>query len=151
DASGPARQVTRLKGLTHLDAWSPDGLSVLAHLHPSDSSGYSLLRFPVSGDRIGEPEPFTSPPGNQEAAVFSPDGRFVAYTDTVSAQAEVVIRPFLEDGVTVPVSVGGGREPFWASNGELFYRRGKDDAMMVVKVGTAPSLRVGAPQELFGG
>ncbi len=151
DASAPARQVTHLKGLTHLDAWSPDGLSLIAHLHPSDSSSYSLFRLPVSGGRIGEPQPFTSPPGNQEAGVFSPDGRFVAYTDTVSAQAEVVIRPLLDAGPTVPVSVGGGREPFWASNGELFYRRGADDTMMVVKVGTAPSLHVGAPQELFGG
>jgi len=49
------------------------------------------------------------------------------------------------------VSVGGGREPVWTKGGELFYRRYSDDAMMVVKVSTAPTLRVGASQQLCAG
>ena len=49
------------------------------------------------------------------------------------------------------MSVGGGREPAWARNGELFYRRLGDDAMMAVAVATSPQLVVGPPRELFRG
>ncbi len=83
DRSGPAQQVTRLKGLTHLDAWSPDGAWLVGHLHPAASADSSLLKFSVSSNRVGEPEGLTAPPGNQEAAVsgggcVSPDGRYIA-------------------------------------------------------------------------
>ena len=49
------------------------------------------------------------------------------------------------------MSVGGAEQPAWAANGELFYRRPDDYAMMVVDVSTEPSLVVGQPRELFGG
>jgi len=50
-----------------------------------------------------------------------------------------------------PVSVGGAREPAWARNGEVFYRRLSDDMMMAVRVATSPALTVGPPTELFQG
>jgi hypothetical protein len=49
------------------------------------------------------------------------------------------------------VSVGGGTEPLWAANGELFYRRSTDYRMMAVRVETQPTLNVGPPVELFVG
>jgi len=49
------------------------------------------------------------------------------------------------------VSVGGGKEPTWTATGELFYRRPRDWAMMVVEVSTDPVLTVGPPEELFLG
>ena len=49
------------------------------------------------------------------------------------------------------VSVGGGEEPAWAPNGELFYRRPSDYAMMVVEVSTDPELTIGPAAELFAG
>ena len=76
---------------------------------------------------------------------------FVAYVDTGSGRPEVVIRPFQQPGRGRPVSVAGGREPYWTKGGELFYRRYSDDAMMVVKVSTAPTLRVGSSRRLFAG
>ena len=48
------------------------------------------------------------------------------------------------------VSVGGGTEPAWARNGELFYRNAAYE-MMAAKVTTTPALRVAAPIKLFGG
>ena len=49
------------------------------------------------------------------------------------------------------VSVGGGKEPTWAQTGELFYRRPRDWAMMVVEVSTEPVLAVRPSEELFAG
>jgi hypothetical protein len=75
----------------------------------------------------------------------------VAYVDQVSGQGEVVIRPFPGAGPLTPVSVGGAREPTWARNGELFYRRISDDMMVAVRVTTSPVLTLGPPIELFRG
>jgi hypothetical protein len=47
------------------------------------------------------------------------------------------------------VSVGGGEEPVWAANGDLFYRSLEGDRMFRVSVTTMPALKVGPPEELF--
>jgi hypothetical protein len=76
---------------------------------------------------------------------------FIAYAENVAGRIDVSIRPFRGPDVPTPVSVGGGREPVWGRNGELFYRRRDDDAMMAVRVTTTPTLTVGPPIELFKG
>ena len=44
----------------------------------------------------------------------------------------------------------GGNEPFWARNGELFYRMGNQgEKMMVVEFQTRPSFAAGRPRLLF--
>jgi hypothetical protein len=93
-----------------------------------------------------EPQSFFPGPGRSDA-VFSPDGRYIAYV----SQGEIHIRPFPGPGAQIPVSVGGGTEPAWARNGELFYRRPKDYMMIAVPVATKPALAVGRPTELFRG
>ena len=82
---------------------------------------------------------------------FLRDGRYVAHVSDQSGEREIYIRPFPGPGGQETVSVGGGDEPAWASNGELFYRRPSDYAMMVVEVSTDPTLTVGQPRELFRG
>ena len=47
------------------------------------------------------------------------------------------------------VSVGGGREPMWIDNGEIFYRSLNGDRMFAVSATTAPALKVGTPVLLF--
>jgi hypothetical protein len=51
----------------------------------------------------------------------------------------------------VTVSVGGGREPIWAKNGDLFYRSPTGARMFAVPVSTEPTLKVGTPVQLFQG
>ena len=48
------------------------------------------------------------------------------------------------------VSVGGGMEPIWARNGELFYRSLDGRRMFSVAVVAAP-LKIGTPVEVFQG
>jgi WD40 repeat protein len=150
DGSGRATQLTKVEGQMHVDAWSPDGRTLAAHRH-SLQGAVDLLVVPVTDGAAGEPKPFKAEPAAEESAVFSPDGRYLAYLDAVSGQNELVIRPFPGPGPETPVSVGGAREPAWAPNGELFYRRLSDDMMMVVRVTTSPAPSVGPPQELFRG
>jgi Tol biopolymer transport system component len=60
---------------------------------------------------------------NECTPVFSPDGRWIAYTSDESGQSEVYVRPFPDvKAGRWQVSVDGGAEPRWdPKGGELFY------------------------------
>ena len=84
--------------------------------------------------------------GRQNFGRFSPDGRFIAFQSDASGRDEVYVRP-AEGARSLPVSRGGGQQPRWARNGELFFWQG--DRLYVVPVRTAPVLQVGEPRALF--
>ena len=80
--------------------------------------------------------------------MFSPDGRWIAFTSNRSGRYEVYVKPYPEGGGLVQISKGGGVHPLWAHSGsELFYRNG--EKVMVVSFQTKPVLKVGAPRLLF--
>ena len=149
DGSGVARQLTALEGQVHFDSWAPDGLTFSAHHHNVSGQNNQLMVRLDGTD--AEPEVWLEREFSDSNAVFSPDGRYVAYTSLQSGQSGIYIRPFPGPGGQTPVSVGGGTEPAWASSGELFYRRPGDYTMMVVDVSTDPMLTVGPLRELFRG
>ena len=131
-----------------MESWTPDGRTFAAHEH--GSGGANLLMIPLDGPNT-EPEMWLEREFSDSGTVFSPDGRYVAHVSNQTGEREIYIRPFPGPGGQETVSVGGGDEPAWASNGELFYRRPSDYAMMVVEVSTDPTLIVGQPRELFRG
>jgi serine/threonine-protein kinase len=88
-------------------------------------------------------------PASERNASFSPDGQFVAYDSNELGRDEVFVRPVTETGGVRRVSYDGGIEPYWATNGELFFRSG--DQMFVVAVKTRPELAVGVARKLFEG
>ena len=106
----------------------------------------------LSLDRVGsKPEVFLEGDFNAEGANFSPDGRYAAYLSQETGEREIYIRPYQGSGGQVTVSVGGGQEPMWAKNGDLFYRNLSGERMFVVPVATEPKLKVGTPVLLFRG
>ena len=149
DGSGVARQVTTLGGEVHVDAWAPDGRTFSAHHHDQRGS-IDLLIVRLDG-QDAETEVWLEREFTDSNAVFSPDGRYVAFMSTQTGQREIYIQPFPGPGGQTPVSVGGGEEVAWAPNGEVFYRRTGDYAMMAVEVSTDPELVVGPPVQLFSG
>ena len=62
----------------------------------------------------------------ETSATVSPDGHWIAYAMRIEATKEVVVRPFPNiDAGRVQVSMGGGAEPLWSTNGRtLFYHNG---------------------------
>ena len=148
DGSGQARQLTALDGLVHFDAWAPDGRTFSAHQHGTGSTNQLMVRF--DGTDV-ESEVWLEREFTDSNAVFSPDGRYVAHVSAQTGQREIQIRPFPGPDGQTTVSVGGGEEPAWAANGELFYRRPDGYAVMVVDVSTEPTLSIGEPRELFRG
>ena len=102
----------------------------------------------LEGDR--KPRPFLQTPFNEGGAIFSPDGRWLAYQSDESGRNEIYVASFPDAAKKWQISIGGGTEPLWGRNGrELFYRDG--DKMMAADVTTKPPFAAGKPKPLFKG
>ena len=93
---------------------------------------------------------------NELQAVFSPDGRLIAYVSDESGRPEVHVRTFTPPGQPAAagagqwrISNGGGTRPRWRADGkELLYRN--DALIMSVAIDSAGSrFTPGAPMLLF--
>jgi serine/threonine-protein kinase len=139
--------LTTLGGQVHVDSWSPDGRLLTLHRHTPQGGPPDIFIVPMEeADR----KPIVFPGGKMgEGADFSRDMRYVVYLSPESGRREIYIRPYPAQGGQVTISVGGGREPIWSPNGEIFYRSLAGDRMFAVSVTTTPALKVGPPVQLF--
>ena len=147
DGSGTPLQLTDGEDMSHVDAWSVDG-TLSFHRHTGSPNFEDVLTIPDDG---GEAQVFLGGEFNQAAAVFSPDGNWVAYRSNESGQDEIYITTYPAPGGKRPVSTDGGTQPVWVGNGELFYRSLDGNTMMVAPVSTEPTLDIGVPAVVFQG
>ena len=125
--------------------WSPDGNTLLVH----GGTPVNIWRLPLAGDR--KLSPFVESNVTALAGQFSPDGRWVSYQSAESNRQQVYVTPYPGPGERTLVSVSGGQDARWNSNGrELFYTA-PDGYMMAVTVdGSGSSFKViGAARRLF--
>jgi len=147
DASGPQELLLeRESNLSRFPtSWSPDGQTLAF-----TEGGSDIWMLPREGER--KTWAFLDTEFYESGAVFSPDGRWLAYESNETGRNEVYLQPFSVTGPggKLPVSIGGGAEPVWPRDSrDLFYRNG--DKMMAVAIETAPELSVGTPRLLFEG
>ena len=82
--------------------------------------------------------------------MFSPDGRWLAYSSNESGRSEIYVQAYPGPGGKWQISTEGGTEPLWSRNGrELFYRNG--NRMMAVDITTQPNFSAGKPKLFFEG
>jgi Tol biopolymer transport system component len=97
-----------------------------------------------------QPRNFLATPFDEIDAMFSPDGRWVAYVSNDTPRNEIYVVPYPGPGAKTQVSIDGGGYPVWNRNGrELFFRSG--NKMMAVEVQTGATFRAGTPKVLFEG
>ncbi|MYC65366.1 MAG: protein kinase [Acidobacteriia bacterium] len=81
-------------------------------------------------------------------AVFSPDGRYVAYESNESGDFEVYVKPFPSGEQRWQVTTEGGRLAKWSPEGsELYFI--SNDTLHRVRVQTNGGFAFGAAEELF--
>lgn len=145
DRSSPPELLVQSEFDKVAGAWSPDGaLLVFAEYHPDTGADLWLL------DRLAaHARPFVRTRFNEYAAVFSPDGRHVAYVSDESGRAEVIVVSCPEATGKRQLSTEGGSEPVWSRDGlELFYRSGNRLMRVDLNAGVA---HAGIPTTLFEG
>jgi Tol biopolymer transport system component len=150
-ASGSGQDALLLKADLYVfpTDWSRDG-RVILYRQIDPKTKYDIWALPV-GPRAGDEKPFAflQTEANEAAAVFSPDGRWVAYASDESGQYEVYVQAFPAGGGKRQVSAGGGIAPQWRSDGsELFYHA-LDGTLMAATVEPGASFAARPPTPLF--
>jgi Tol biopolymer transport system component len=154
DGTGIAERLTRAApGEAHIpDSWSPTSNTLMFSVATGSvatSRRYSLATLSLPDRTVAAYGGVQSadPPG----AVFSPDGRWVAYSRTEGSKTTVYVQPFPASGATFALPVRGFDTPhaaIWSPGGnELFYtfRPGRFEA---VPVTTTPTFMFGVPSAI---
>ena len=139
---------------------APEGFNV-AHDRSTDGRYLAVVGRPRDGKIVnmwlwrsdgrganGEAIHYSRNSENEHAMTVSPNGRYAAYTSTISGRLEVYVRPFPEGDGRWQVSVNGGQAPAWRPDGsELFFS--EDTTLMASRVSTTSSFSAGVPEPLF--
>ena len=149
DGTGSAQRLTKAEpGTSHVpDAWSPNGETLLYSV--IKGSKFSLWAYSwkeKSSHPFGEVS--SEVPGNP---VFSPDGRWVAYTSGLKDSTTVFVQPFPPSGAKFQLVREQSENPhevLWSRDGrELFYNP-RPSGFEVVPVTTKPTFEFGQPTAL---
>jgi serine/threonine protein kinase/Tol biopolymer transport system component len=118
-ANGDEQLLLQADGDDIPTSWSHDGKHIL--FMRFQSGGRSSVWLLPLDDRQAKPL-FQSNAFDVSAAVFSPNGHFIAYTSDESGRSEVYVQRFPLSGEKWVISSGGGFLPQWREDGkELFY------------------------------
>ena len=101
----------------------------------------------ISGSAVSD---FLATPALEHMAVFSPDGKWIAYVSNESGRDEVYIRPYPKtEGIGRRISVDGGTAPVWSKTGDELYYRNESGILVAVPVTLSSGFSAARPQALF--
>jgi serine/threonine protein kinase/Tol biopolymer transport system component len=146
---GAADEKLVLSMRAHPEDWSRDGRLLLLQARDL-KSGSDLWVLPIGEG--GEPHPVLRTEFDEWGGQFSPDARWMAYASTESGRSEVYLQPFPGPGAKLPISVGGGAQVRWRSDGRELFFIALDNRLMAVPISLSAdggSASVGAPVPLF--
>jgi Tol biopolymer transport system component len=126
---------------------SPDGRWLLLSA-PGEGTGQNI--FSVELDGANEMKPFRSTEFQEASAVFSPDGRWVAYHSDESGEFEIYVTPFPGPGRRWQVSTATGAYPAWSSDGRQVIFTSMNGVMISARVqAQGDTFEVEGEDELF--
>ncbi len=167
NGAGEAEQLLTSVQTKVVTSASKDGRFVLFN-SVDPKTNVDIWVVPTSGDRT--PTVWRKTSFREGYAMFSPDGRWVAYQSNESGRPEIYVRPFVppsEDASAAPpassrdasanqadgqwqVSTGGGIHPVWRHDGkELFYLNPAGELMAAPITTTAAAVVPRVPAALF--
>ncbi len=149
DGSGEAVLLVGEHAVRRAPDWSRDGKLLIYWARGNEDTGADLWYLkPKAGGEVYEPTTYLRTAADERIAVFSPDGRYVAYVSNESGRGEIYVRPFPEGTGKWQVSINGGTQPRWRKDGsELFYVQ--EDQLIAVSVSTVRGFSSGTPKLLF--
>ena len=149
--SGGQEEVLLANPYTKLPTqWSRDGRFIV-YTQTGPKTNRDIWALPMEGAKPGEPFAFLHSDYNEYLGQLSPDSRWMAYTSDESGRPEVYVKPFPAGERQWSISLTGGEQPHWRSDGKELFFVAADGKMMAVamKSGASGSLEPGQPQPLF--
>ena len=119
---------------------TPDGRT-LVWREDASTTGRDIRM--ASLDRPSESQPVRVSNWDERGIALSLDGKWLAFTSNESGGTEVFLCRLEPNGPRWAVTQGGGAEPRWGPNGELFYRN--RDSVFVLRVTGSDSPVIGKP------
>jgi len=147
-SAGKPRLLFKLPAFSPLDDWSRDGRYMIYEAVDWKTFGFDLG---FRDFQTGTNRPLLATSANESGAVFSPDGRWIAYLSDESGADEIYVQSFPAGNERQQISVSGGNQPRWRGDGKEIFYISPDRKMMAVDIraGAGGRLDVGAPHLLF--
>ncbi len=144
DGSSLVEPLAESEHFMHASSWAADGQALAYEVnHPVTGRDIWLFHFQERQSR-----PYLETQFDEGMAMFSPDGRWMAFESNESGRYEIYLGRYPGTGERRQISSDGGSGPLWSRNGkEIFFRNGP--RMMVVNVETEGKLTLGQPRLLF--
>jgi Tol biopolymer transport system component len=150
DGTGEADTITEINGQAYAEDLAADSNTLLISANPSTARGKFDV-FRVALQKGAKPVLIASAAtGDASQPVFSPDGRWIAYTSYESGRPEIYVQAYPSAAGRAQVSNAGGLEPRWALDGRALYYT-QATTMMMVPNEPGPAFSPGKPRELFRG
>ena len=128
-------------------ACAADNRTIL-YSESSDSTGLDLWSADLTGE--SEPRRLVASAGQDGAARFSPDGRWVSYWSTASAQSQVYVAPWPEMTPVTQLSTTSGTWHFWTRDmSRIVVQEGEGGLQEIAVSVVDGEFSVGTPQPLF--
>jgi len=136
DGSGEVHRLTESHDRQIATSWHPSGKYLLVEQQIARQQ-WDVMLLPMdvsaSGDwKAGTPTRVMGNMGQRPAAVFAPDGRWLAYTSNESGHSEVFVRSFPGPGAQWQISTSGGSMPTWSRRRKELFYLSPDSHLMVV-------------------
>jgi eukaryotic-like serine/threonine-protein kinase len=152
DGTGKAERIAEPRPAFQTPAsWSPAGRLAFVEAGTAMATDIRVLDM-TTRDRPDSVVVQTE--GADSFPAFSPDGKWLAYSSSVSGRSEVYVQPFPGPGPRVLVSTSGGTAPAWRGDSRELYYYWTDGTLHMYAVPIAvagPTLSAGAPRQLFEG
>jgi hypothetical protein len=126
--------------------WSPDGGHLLYQVSAGSNARWDLWMLSFADLKT---TPILQTEFEEGDAMFSPDGRWIAYVSNESGRYEVYVAPFPGPGGKWQVSTAGGSHPLWSRDGKELFYQALDGKLMAVPVKIGGSFESGVPKPLF--
>ena len=137
-------------------AETPDITTTVTLINPTNRDAELILSAFETGvsdqQRRRGAAPFLVEEGSQATLALSPDGDWLAYSDTITGNNEIYVRRFPSGESRVKVSENDGWGPRWSRDGrELFYRSAAGSELYGVSIDASTELRLGNPRLILSG
>jgi serine/threonine-protein kinase len=134
-------------------SWHPSGRFLAFQATRGGTTNSDLLILPMEGDATrgwtpATPTVLLSTPANETSPMFSPDGRWVAYTSSETGGLELYVRPFPGPGGPWRISTTRGTYPRWSATAhELLFVAPRESQIMAARYTVVgDSFRADTPQ-----